>query len=339
MKNISTLSFVMLRMLLAYASRRGVDLQDICRLKGLEPAPADDSSMRVSAGAFHAVWQAAVARCEDIDFGLHFGESMQDLSGSHILFLVMMNCPNVKSALEAFCRYHNLVNDSIRPKIAPFDDGALLCLDESRSSITAGRNETEAFLCILNSVFRRVTGSACSPVRVMFRHAEPGDITEHRRIFQAPLMFGQQVSAIVLDKRHLEIPLNLADSKLLKFLEAYACSLLYRIYPPDTWADRVIESIRHKLNGQRPSLKEAARDLAVSARSLQNKLKEEGTTFQDLLDHVRKETAISLLKDPNISLYDVSFLLGFSEQSSFNHAFRRWTGSSPKLYRKNGPAG
>jgi AraC-like DNA-binding protein len=72
-------------------------------------------------------------------------------------------------------------------------------------------------------------------------------------------------------------------------------------------------------------------------RSLQNKLSREGTTFQQLLDYSRKEMAKQYLKNPEMTLCDTAFMLGFSEQSAFNHAFKQWTGKTPKQYRQGLP--
>jgi AraC-like DNA-binding protein len=334
MKNRSTFSFAMLRLLIAYCSGKGIDMRGFCRAKELDHDGPDDSARRVSADTFHAVWQEAAARSGDRDFGLHFGESVGHASGNHILFLVMMSCPDVRNALEVFCRYHNLMNDSVRPGISPCEEGVLLGWNVPGADFKAGRHEAEALLCILASVFRRVSGDACRPLKVTFRHARPRDISEHRRVFQAPLLFGQAIDAVVIAREHLSLPLNLADPGLLEVLKGYARTLLHRIYLPETWADRAKQAISKGMYGQRPTVKAVAKDLAVSPRSLQNKLKEEGMTFRELLDELRKETALSLLKDPEVTLYDVSFLLGFSEQSSFNHAFRRWTGASPNAYRR-----
>jgi AraC-like DNA-binding protein len=118
-------------------------------------------------------------------------------------------------------------------------------------------------------------------------------------------------------------------------LEPLAQRLLEGLYPPDSWTDRVVRLLGGMLvAGSRPSLDAVARELAVSPRSLQKSLKTEGASYQRLLDRVRQEIAIDSLGDPDLSLCDVAFLLGFAEQSAFNHAFKRWTGSSPRQYRE-----
>ena len=86
--------------------------------------------------------------------------------------------------------------------------------------------------------------------------------------------------------------------------------------------------------GAFPLLEDIAGKPAVSTRKLQAVLKEERTCFRKILNDIRRELALRYLRDPETSICDIAFLLGFSEQSAFNHAFRRWTGVTPRTYRK-----
>ena len=88
------------------------------------------------------------------------------------------------------------------------------------------------------------------------------------------------------------------------------------------------------MTGGNVEIENVAKQLGVSGRSLQSKLKDEDATFRSCLASVRKEIALDYLQRPDVSICDVAFLLGYSEQSAFNHAFKRWTGSTPKVYRR-----
>jgi AraC-like DNA-binding protein len=333
MERTTTISGALLRMLFAYASTQGIDAQAVFSAAGLNPSMSDSHAVSVKGDVFNRVWKEVASVSGDHDFGLHFAEGMHYVTTSHILFVVVMNCPTVGSALAALCRYHNLMNDAHCPKIVPGQGHALLGWEVSGSGVQFGRHADEALLCILNSVFVRLTEGACRPMEVRFRHERPDDVTEHERIFQAPLRFNQPASALVIAGEDLGKSVSAADPELLKTLEGYARGLLHKMYLPDTFSERVLCSLVKRMNGQRPTIEAVAGELAVGVRSLQKRLKDERTTFTQLLDQVRKELVHSLLDDPKMSFTDMAFLLGFSEQSSFNHAFRRWTGSTPKAYR------
>lgn len=330
----ATISGSLLRMLSAYASGKGIDAQDVFAATGLDVSLPDTQAARVSGDVFNRVWNEVASLSGDRDFGLHFAEGLQYVTTSHILFLVVMNCPTVGSALDALARYHNLMNDAHCPRIVEEQGHALLGWEIARKDVRFGRHADEALLCILNSVFVRLTEGSCRPVEVRFRHERPDDVSEHERIFRAPLRFGQQESALVLAVADLDRHVHAADPGLLPTLEGYAQGLLHAMYLPDTWSDNVMKSLSKMMTGRRPTIDAVASELAVGVRSLQKRLKEEGTTFTELLDRARKDLVHALLEDPEVSFIDMAFLLGFSEQSAFNHAFRRWTGSTPKAFRR-----
>lgn len=335
MERLITISGIMVRLLFACASNRGGDARSVFEEAGLELSVPDRSAVRVREDVFDRVWNEVAARSCDPDFGLHFGESMHDAAGSNILFMVMMNSSTVGKALDALSRYHSLMNDALRPRVRHAHGNVLLGWEATYGDMHFGRHATETLLCILNALFIRLTEKSCRPKTVHFQHERPANVTEHARIFQAPLHFSQPESFLVIATEDLNRPVNVADPELLGSLKAFADDLLQRRYPGGNWSDRVLGSITKGLTGKRPTIDVVSRDLAVGSRSLQNRLKEEGTTFIALLDRARKELALSLMKDEKISLYDMAFLLGFSEQSSFNHTFKRWTGSTPGAYRKD----
>jgi AraC-like DNA-binding protein len=168
---------------------------------------------------------------------------------------------------------------------------------------------------------------------IRFAHCRPTDVSEHQRIFGAVVHFAHPESEIVFDSAYLQLPISAADEELLGVLEQYAERLLRRIRPAQNWSAKVTELLSRTLCDGKPSLSQVAKLLALSQRSLQTKLKEEGTTYQALLDSVRQQLATAYLRDDKLSLAEISYLIGFADQSAFNHAFRKWTGDSPLRFR------
>jgi AraC-like DNA-binding protein len=182
---------------------------------------------------------------------------------------------------------------------------------------------------------RRLSENRIDPVEVRFAHPEPADATEHERVFRSPLLFRQPGNQMIIRKEDLALPIFLASPDLLEALERFADERVQDLYQRDTWADRVTHSIGQMLSrGERPGIEAAAQGLAVSTRHLQSRLKAEGVSYQQLLDRIRQEMALRYLRKPEVTICDIAFLLGFSEQSAFNHAFKKWTGKTPGEYRK-----
>ena len=318
------------RLLLRYAAGIGIDADTVCQRIGLDAAALQNPNRRMSFDQFNALWEAVACCANDPNFGLHFGESTPGYSGGHLLFAVMVNCATLGEALERFCRYHSLLADTALPELC--DEGRYTVFTWGQVAMS-GRHYVEAVLGMLNVTVGRLTENRVRPVEVRFAHHSPADLTEHQRIFGAPLLFEQPCNGLALERQALFTPIFLANPALLAALEQFAQGVLERLTPSDSWAGRTSEMVgKLLLRGDKPHLQAIARALAISPRHLQNKLRAEGVSYQELLDRVRKQIALDCLKRGEMTACEVAFLLGFSEQSAFNHAFKRWTGMTPTEY-------
>lgn len=333
-KRKASASVDLVRVLVKYAAALGVDLDAVWQVVGLDPARLETGEGRVPIERFNALWRGIASQAGDPDFGLHLAEASAGLPGSHLLLSVMMNCPTVGSAMEKLCRYHDLSTDFVRLRLRQGGDHAYLAWEPVSAGIPLQRHHSEAVLCGLALTLRRLVEGEIRFVEIRFTHPQPADITEHQRILGCPLAFGRPQNELVMRREDLDLPIFLANAELLEALERFAQEMLQRVAPPESWSEQVTDQLRRAmLRGERPMLASVASALASSPRHLQNKLREEGTTYRALLDALRRETALRYLEKPQMPIVDVAFLLGFSEQSAFNHAFKRWTGTSPQKYR------
>jgi AraC-like DNA-binding protein len=137
----------------------------------------------------------------------------------------------------------------------------------------------------------------------------------------------------VIEAAALAMEIPFANQVIFKAIERQAVNMTDLMDRTAGWTDRVTRLICNSLEkGILPDIDTVAKQLAVSRRSLQQKLNQEGTTYRNCLASVRKQTALDLLVKPDFTICDVAFVLGYSEQSAFNHAFRRWTGMTPGAY-------
>ncbi len=313
------------RMMLEYASRAGIDVKDLGLSGG---AGAGRMAMR----ELDALWGTIFSRAHDPVLGLHFGEAAATGMGGHILYAVMLNCPTLGDALDRFRRYHGLLADGAAPRIRDEGRCRVYSIDPNAG---LGSHYSEAILAMLAVTVGRLSGNRVRPVEVRFAHGPPPDISEHRRVFGAALRFGRPQSGLALERAALEVPVIMADPDLLAWLERFAQGALARDSDAGPLAGRVFDAVEKILvKGERPRLDAVARALAMSSRRLQSRLQDEGTTFQQALDEVRSRMARDILARGEIALCDAAFLLGFSEQSAFNRAFKRWTGMTPMKYSR-----
>jgi AraC-like DNA-binding protein len=191
----------------------------------------------------------------------------------------------------------------------------------------------ECIFSLLVSIMKRLVPARFAG-EIRFSHAAPTDTSEHHRILGPAVRFAARRDEVHLSPAYLTHPIAAADDQLLGVLEQYALRLLRGLRAEPTWLARVSEAIGRDLCDGPPTLPEVARQLGVSQRTLQSRLKEEGTTYQAALDSVRRQLATATLEDGVLSLTEVAFLLGYADQSAFNHAFRRWTEESPRQYNE-----
>jgi AraC-like DNA-binding protein len=306
----------------------------MARSAGIDAGILENRELRIPFGQVQALLQHAADACGDPDLGLHFGEMSRSFPPGHLLNAVMTNSPDVAGALERFFRFHGLMSDAVIPRLERSGEHADIVIEPAQPGFVIGRHYLDTSLAACAGFLEKLGGKRIRPVEVRFAYETPVDTTGHRRIFSCPLRFREPVSQLRFESRFLDRPLPHADRELLISLEQMAEERLARSAAPPGWAVKTRRSIlRTLLGGDRPAVETVARDLAVSVRHLQGQLKAEETTYKQVLDTVRLDLARDYLERDDLSLCEVAFLLGYAEQSSFNHAFKRWTGATPMEYR------
>jgi AraC-like DNA-binding protein len=164
-------------------------------------------------------------------------------------------------------------------------------------------------------------------------------ISRLRRYFGAPVRFHQSEYTTVFDRDILGRPLRALDQQLLGILEEHASMILAELPPlDDDLLGRLEQFVVGALPEDRAGISAAARALGMSTRTLQRRLRERGIVFAGLVDEVRRRLSARYLADGTLTLGEIVWLLGYSESSAFNRAYRRWTGRSPSADRRRAAA-
>ena len=186
------------------------------------------------------------------------------------------------------------------------------------------------------NTFRMMAGSHWAPHEVQFAHQAPEQTSEHHRIFGAPVLFGCATNAFLIELEFLERQVPAADQRLYGILKQYLDRVLDEMPREDELLASVRRAIAESMRDGDPRLVRVAKKVAMSSRTLQRRLNEYGVDFKKLADDTRRRFALSYLRDRKQTLTEVAYLLGYSDLSAFNRAFKRWTGSTPMKYRKDG---
>jgi AraC-like DNA-binding protein len=310
----------------AVASRGGSP-ERVLRSAGLRGAELGDPDRLVDLARLNALYEAAARETGDTAFGLHLGLAW-DLGRLGTLSYAVLNAPTVGIGLHNLARYSgaNLQAGRI---------GLVVRGREVRVSYELNaepelcRQHAEGAAVLICRVLRRLVGDTWRPVQVLFGHRHPPDVSEHGRAFGAPIHFGVGANAtIVLDAVHLEQAVPGADRLLLPIVERHLDRVLATA-AGDVWLVQVRNAIAQTLCDGSPRIRTIAKRLAMSVRTLQRRLDERGVVFTALVAEIRSALAHRYLADPRADLTEVALLLGYSDLSAFDRAFRRWTGSTP----------
>lgn len=320
------------RALVDACARLGVRDADLLGGVGLTRAQLDDPDARLSAEAADAVWQEAYARTGDPLLALHAAE-VTPFGAFRVLDYLAATGADLGEGLRRVAAYFPIIDARGALRVDESPDRVALVF---RSTVGAPLPPPaqEYTLAVLLMRGRHITAGGWSPLEVRFAFPRPVDAREHARVFGVPPVFGADEAALVLSRAVWELPTRSADRGLFATLDEHAHRLLARLPDADQLTSRARATIAEVLPGGEPSLAVVARRMAMSRRSLQRRLEEAGTSFAQLVDAVRRERAEAYLRAADVSIAEVSWLVGFSEQSAFARAFKRWTGRAPTEFRE-----
>lgn len=297
------------------------------------PACLPDS---ISAADYVGLLETAARLSGDDFFGLHVGERMR-LSTFASYGHVLLSCASFGEAALQTRRFESLAHDLGRSEVFVDGQEAVYRWTSPWLEAGAGRHLAESVMAGIMSFVNWLAHRRMPVIELAFRHAAPGPREEYARVFAAPVRFGAPHTEARFAAAVLTEAIPHADASLFPVLERHASQLLAARERQARQAPIVAQVrslIVRLLTQDRAGLAEVATELEMSARSLQRRLSEAGTSYQRELTATRRELAEQYLLDASLSLTEIAFLLGFHEQSSFTHGFRDWHGCSPQQWRE-----
>ena len=270
--------------------------------------------------------------------GLEFGRRL-GLEVLGILGRAIKTAPDVGTALRSLILYFHLHDRGAIPSLWQSADRAMFGYTLYCPNLTGVDHIYDAALAISHNVLSGLVGREWTSTEVHMFRAPPEDVEPFRQHFRARLRFGTEHAAIVFPADHLTRPLPGADTiaygKALRDLED-----IEGASEPGLFENKIRRVLHRKLiGGEGPygiELHEVARLFELHPRTLNRRLRNEGTSFNALLSEARYRIAQQLLRDTHLPIGEIAFLLGYAESASFNHAFRRWSGTTATAWRSSG---
>ena len=315
---------------------QGVDIQHLIGLTSHTTEQLGSEDLRLDASVYNSVIEEIVFETKDKYFGLHLGEQM-NLAAAGLIAQITQTSRTVLEAMTYCCEFAmlgcraiplELVEEHGLYKLAFVPDS-----DWVKESPLATRQTVEGMLAFTIREFNALTMGKSYPAKIHFDFDQPTDLSEYLRVFKCPMNFNQLETAFYFETEHIHQPIITADYNLLRILVDHAHKKLANLKSDETYHQLVRQCAINLMSPQLPTIEQVAANLNTSVRSLQRKLNEEGCTYKEIVDGLRKDFALGYLNNPELQINDIAFLLSYSDASAFIRNFKKWMNCTPAQYR------
>lgn len=308
----------------------GVRFDELLRRAGIAALPFHGERLRVTTKQFFALWNTVDAWGVAPDFGLRL--VTQPLPQQFdVALAAALHSGNFGEALAKLARYKRLT--------CPERIDVALEGSEAQIRVVWLCEESAVPALIIDGAFAMLhrlaaigTGQSIAPLRLELRRTPEHEnmLTRH---FDCEIRFNATSDALVFRKSDLALPFRSHNLALLDLLVPGLEAALKERAASTSLKEHVRAALLKQMRGRRPSIDQVAKELCVSNRTLQRRLGDEGTTYQRLLDDVRRDVACRLLAETELDAGEIAFVLGFEELNSFTRAFQSWEGTTPNRWR------
>lgn len=301
---------------------------------GISPDALTDPNVLVPLDKHCKLLEIAAERTNDSFIGLRIGRQVQP-GDMGPLGYTLLNSPTVLAALQGFVRYLRVYARGCEMELTI--DGEIAYFNY-RYTITdpcalERRQEAECTLAVVKRLVEIITSKKMEIRSVGFEHPKPEDVSEHNRVFDAPLYFSQEVNFLMFKTSLLQEATAHSEPRLFEVLEEHLAQVINSQVEEGDLVSKVGNAIAQSLSGGLPSIDNVAASLFMTKRTLQRRLADEGVLYNEYADEIRRKMAVQYVSKTAMPLTEVAFLLGYSHLSAFSRAFRRWIGESPADFR------
>ncbi len=327
-----TVGISYVRVLLDFIDHSGHAAESICTPKQLADIRQAPSSERFPVNDWHVLMAAAESLLQDPCLALTLSEHFKPWNTGLVGFMTMTSS-NLREVGKVLSRYHHLRNDLESVHGSLQGDQFVLAvrqvtplIDPRITLLTIGAWAWSA---------RLLTGKPDLAFDVNFMFPSPGQASKFARVFGGTARFNQASNALMGPVRYLDLPVLQQEPSVNRILHEQAEQQVdQRAMSSGSFLARLENLLALQMGEQEVTLVALATALDMSPRTLQNRLEAVGLSFRGVVERVRKNLAMKYLNDSRLSLLEIALMLGFTNQTSFHHAFKRWTGQSPGEFRR-----
>ena len=311
-----------------YISLQGINRDFLLTHVNLTEQQLNQSNQLIHTDCYELLFKLAEKELSNSMLGFEFGQAIEpDRWG--ILGYIAYTAPTIKDALLCQRKFQTLVGNVGTP-LQEFQQESMVL--KWLPAYPCSHHIVEEVLTGWAVMAKRLTNNKVRPLTVYFTHTCQSQLKFYQDFFDCEVIFNSDFNGIAISQNVLDTPLTKYNPELHQLLCLHANKMINNL-AEKLPVEIITQFISNQLPLGVPEIDDAANNLQMSVRTLQRKLSEHQLTFSGLIDSIRKELAISYLCNTNTKIIYITQMLGFSEQSAFQRAFKRWTNQTPKQFR------
>ncbi|MFW1859534.1 AraC family transcriptional regulator [Acinetobacter defluvii] len=325
-----TISIALVQEALATAQNKNLDLERLMQKAGISPELIQSEKSRISVSAFARLWTEIANQMNDEFFGM---DSHSMRRGSfQLLSKMLMQAETVKIALNQILQFLNAILDDFTSTLFVEENYAYIVIYDRQAPKAMFTYAT--YLMLIHGLICWLSGQRLIINKIQLKCAAPLDDHDYKVRFCENIQYHADENYIQFDASYLKIAIKQDQKSWYKFIRNTPENLLVRFKNPHALSSIIRKSLMQHPPVEWLELNSLAQQLNMSEATIQRRLKTEGTSYQQLKNEIRRDTAIELLTTTTKTLQEISDELYFQDPSAFHRAFKKWTGVSPGSYRE-----
>ncbi|MBQ0732462.1 MAG: AraC family transcriptional regulator [Oleispira antarctica] len=324
----ANISAILVRM----GQEKGISQDALLENTEIDPAAFSDPKALLTYQQVIILTNNTLRLSNEPTLGIELGKAI-NINQFGMLGYAILSCANVRQALNLGLKYHVLIDPAFNFEVVEQGEITSVRLTSHIPIETIYNFLCDVFIANFISLARFLTGLNILPRAININRPKPDFSDRYEQFFEGCLInWDQPRTEIVFDSSIMDAPTTLADEATAKMAESQCADILSRMGP----REGIVVKVRRILlshPGHFPPIETVASHLATSTRTLSRSLQEVSTSYQKILDEVRKEMAIEYLNTSSLPIEEIAALIGYNDPSNFRKAFKRWTGNPPSYYR------
>lgn len=309
----------------------GIDINSLLKQSGIVSDVVHEPKSRVTAAQYAELIKNIWLQMDDEYMGL--AKVKSPLGSFSMMCFAVIHCPTLEKALRRAYRFYNLFPELPKFELS-IEDNNVIVKVQDKDLYDPDHFLIESLLVIWHRFGSWLIGRRIHLSSISLRYPSPKHHHEYQRLFHCDVAFDQTYTGFSFPVKFLNEKIVQSETTLRQFLKHSPADLLARPDEGNSLVSQIRNIIGTDLSQELPNFEDVAEALHMSVQTLRRRLKDEGLTYQELKDQMRRDSAVYYLERGDLSIQEIAEHLGFSESSTFHRAFKKWTGITPGAYRE-----